>query len=124
LVSEDAIPSRIQSLDGCRAAVSGYVMPIRMQARGVTEFLLVRDQLSCCFGLSPLMNHWIHVTVPRGEFRPRIFQAAMVVGTLHVGEQRKDGSIVSIYRLEGERVEVIPEGSQPGEPASSPAATP
>ena len=89
LVTGDEIPRAIRDFDGRRAAVSGYVMPIRMQARGVTEFLLVRDQLSCCFGLSPEMNHWIHVTMPRSELRSNIFQIITVQGTLRVGELRK-----------------------------------
>lgn len=117
LVTDDHIPQRIRDLDGRRVAVDGYVMPLRTQGRGVLEFLLVRDSLTCCFGVSPLMNHWIYVTLPRGDFRPRIFQAATVTGTLRVGELRKAGSIQSIYRLEGEQVEAASEPAAPVSPS-------
>lgn len=113
LVTEDHIPPRVRELDGRRVVVTGFTVPMRTQGRGLVEFLLVRDPLSCCFGPSPLMNHWIHVTMPRGDFRPRIFRAATVTGTLRVGELRKAGSIQSIYRLAGEQVELVPEGEEP-----------
>ena len=109
LVTEDEIPLLIRGFDGRRVAVSGYIMPTRTQGRGLTQFLLARDQLSCCFGPSPLMNHWIHVTVPHGAAHPNIARPATVTGTLRVGELKKYGSIQSIYRLEAERVGVLPE---------------
>lgn len=110
MATDDRLPDSIRALDGRRVAVAGYVMPLRTQARGVTEFLLVRDLLSCCFGSNPQMNHWIHVSMPRGEFRPVISRPATVHGTLRVGELRKDGIIHSIYRLEAEKVEMSAEG--------------
>jgi len=110
MVTDDRLPDSIRALDGRRVAVAGYVMPLRTQSRGVTEFLLVRDLLSCCFGSNPQMNHWIHVSMPRGEFRPVISRPATVRGILRVGELRKDGMIHSIYRLEAEKVEMSTEG--------------
>jgi len=119
LVTDDHIPQRIRDLDGVRVALTGYFMPLRMRARGVLEFLLVRDQLACCFGLSPLMNHWVHVVMPRSEQGLDTLQPVIVRGTLQVGELRENGSIVSIYRLEGEQLELVPAGSLPGEPTTT-----
>lgn len=121
LVTDDTIPEYVQALDGRRIVIDGFVMPLRTQGRGVTQFLLARDQLSCCFGPSPQMNHWIQVTLPRGEFRPLIFRPATVTGTLWVGELKLSGSIQSIYRLEGERAEYLPEAPPA---AASPALDP
>lgn len=109
MATDDQLPDAIRALDGRKVAIAGYVMPLRTQARGVTEFLLVRDLLSCCFGANPQMNHWIHVSMPRGEFRPVISRPATVRGILRVGELRKDGIIHSIYRLEAEKVEMSAE---------------
>lgn len=117
LVTDDTIPEYVQVLDGRRIVIDGFVMPLRTQGRGVTQFLLARDQLSCCFGPSPQMNHWIQVTLPRGQFRPLIFKPATVTGTLRVGELKQSGSIQSIYRLEGERAEYLPE-APPGAAAA------
>jgi hypothetical protein len=108
LVTDDKIPLIIRALDGRRVAVTGYVMPLRTQGRGVTQFLLARDQLSCCFGPNPQMNHYIYVTMPRGDFRPRVFSLATVTGTLHVGELMKQGVLQSIYQLDAEKVEMNP----------------
>lgn len=119
MVSDDVIPPPILAWDGRRVAVTGYVMPVRTQGRGVTQFLLARDQLSCCFGPSAQMNHWIDVKMPRGKFRPRIFLPATVVGTLQVGELRKNGSLQSIYRMDAEEVVVSKEGSESGLPGKS-----
>lgn len=113
MVTDDEIPKAIQELDGRRVLISGYVAPARTQGRGLTEFLLARDPLSCCFGPSPQMNHWIHVKLPRTEQRFRIFQPVTVEGTLEVGEQRRNGSLQSIYRLDGERAEVMKDLATP-----------
>ncbi len=121
LVTRDKIPTLIQALNGRRVAVTGYVMPLRTQGRGVTQFLLARDQLSCCFGPSPQMNHWIYVTMPRGDFRPRVFSLATVTGTLHVGELMKQGVLQSIYRMDAEMVELNPETPPPiAQPSDKP----
>ena len=107
LVTDDVIPEVIRALDGRRILIAGYVAPLRTQGRGLTQFLLARDPLSCCFGPSPQMNHWIQVTLPRTEQRFRMFQAVTVVGTLSVGELERNGSLQSIYRLAGERAELM-----------------
>lgn len=121
LVTDDKIPTLIRALNGRRVAVTGYVMPLRTQGRGVTQFLLARDQLSCCFGPSPQMNHWIYVTMPRGDFRPRVFSLATVTGTLHVGELMKQGVLQSIYQLDAEKVEMNPETPSPiAQPSDKP----
>jgi hypothetical protein len=121
LVTDDKIPTLIRALNGRRVAVTGYVMPLRTQGRGVTQFLLARDQLSCCFGPSPQMNHWIYVTMPRGDFRPRVFSLATVTGTLHVGELMKQGVLQSIYQLDAEKVEVNTETPPPiAQPSDKP----
>ena len=119
LVTSDEIPPLIRTLDGRRVAVTGYVMPLRTQGRGVTQFLLARDQLSCCFGPSPQMNHWIYVTMPRGDFRPRVFSLATVTGTLRVGELMKNGVLQSIYQLAAEKVEMSTEIPPPIPPPTA-----
>ncbi|MCZ7638832.1 MAG: DUF3299 domain-containing protein [Verrucomicrobia bacterium] len=120
-MTDDVIPEAIRGLDGRRILIAGYVAPLRTQGRGVTQFLLARDPLSCCFGPSPQMNHWIQVTLPRTEQRFRMFQAVTVVGTLSVGELERNGSLQSIYRLAGERAELmsdiaVPTGLLPAAP--------
>lgn len=121
LMTDDVIPEAIRALDGQRILIAGYVAPLRTQGRGLTQFLLARDPLSCCFGPSPQMNHWIQVTLPRTEQRFRMFQAVTVVGTLSVGEVERNGSLQSIYRLAGERAELmsditVPTGLPPAAP--------
>jgi hypothetical protein len=69
----------------------------------VTDFLLVRDPMMCCYGVVPDPNDWVVVhmakAVPATQDIPLSF-----VGTLHVGPLYDNGYLTGIYRLEGEKM--------------------
>ena len=67
--------------------------------------LLVRDLLSCCFGQSPEINHWISVRLTGGPVQPILGRTCSVIGTFHVEEIRDHGVLIGIYRMEVEAVE-------------------
>lgn len=75
-------------------------------AKGCTDFLLVRDQASCCFGAAPKMNHWIHVTAPEPGLRVMTGRPITVLGTLRIGPFIEDGSVTSIYEMAGDKLEL------------------
>jgi hypothetical protein len=89
--------------------VQGFMMPVQMVKDNVTYFLLVRNQMLYCFGVAVGMNEWIYVTMKEGaqaRYLPDV--PVLVYGTLHVGEEMRDGMVASIYRMDGEKL--VPRG--------------
>ena len=100
----DAVPDSIKALDGRRVAITGFMLPLRTSEKGCTDLLLMRDQGSCCFGRVPKLNHWIHVKVPEPGFRPATGYPITILGTLRVGPFIEDGSINSLYEMQGDKL--------------------
>jgi hypothetical protein len=94
------IPEEVRTLDGTDVAITGYMNPVRFDREGVSEFLLVKDILGCCFGATPRMNHWIRVRMLEGE-RAKFYayDQLTVLGTLEVSEEIEDGYVMSVYRM-------------------------
>ena len=117
LKSDDVIPPRVKAYDGKRVVVTGFVLPLRTQRGLVTEFLLLRDQGSCCFGPRAQINHFIRVKYTPG-FKHGAAVPWKVLGTIRVGEVFIQGYLTGIYQMDAERVVESGEGS--GRPAPNP----
>lgn len=102
--SVDQIPRAIRELDGREVGVRGFMLPIKMDGGLVREFLLMRDQSMCCFGVIPRINEWVAVTMPGRGVRAMMDQPVTVFGTLRVGELYEHGVLGGIYRMEGEEL--------------------
>src|SRR5689334_1286597 len=50
---ESRIPAGIRALSGRNVRATGYMLPVKLSQGLVTDFLLVKDQASCCYGGSP-----------------------------------------------------------------------
>ena len=94
------IPEEVRALDGKDVVITGFMNPVRFDREGVSEFLLVKDILGCCFGATPRMNHWIRVRMKEGE-RAKFYayDQLTVLGKLEVSEELEDGYVMSIYRM-------------------------
>ena len=60
----DRVPPDAKELDGQKVFIKGYVYPGSKQ-NGITQFLLVRDQGTCCFGGNPKLTDRILVRAGR-----------------------------------------------------------
>jgi hypothetical protein len=97
----NAIPPDAKALDGKKIFIKGYVYP-GMRKNGITQFLLVRDQGTCCFGGDPKITDRIQVSLsnPKGfTFSGALFKVA---GTLRVTEPKQavDAKGVVFYHLD------------------------
>lgn len=103
------IPEAVAALSGEPVAVTGFMLPLDLPFGGIKRFLLVRNQLMCCFGVPVGMNEWIEVTMKDDrsvKHTPDI--PIRVRGVLEVGEQTDDeGWVISIYRMVGDDVKVL-----------------
>lgn len=111
LAKNAQIPARILALNGKKAAVAGFMVPIEIRKDQAKSFLLVRNQMLCCFGVQIGFNEWVFVEMEgdqRATFVPDVL--VRVYGVLEVGEDVQDGMVMSIYRMKAN--EVVHEGGK------------
>ena len=104
-VASELIPASAKSLEGKHIFIKGYVYP-GQQTSGITQFLLVRDQGSCCFGGNPKVTDRIQVKLKDPltlTFETRLFKLA---GVFHVEEAKAaDATGAVYYHLEATHLE-------------------
>ncbi len=103
--AHDDIPPEIAALDGKDAAVEGFMWALEFESGGAKRFLLLKDPLACCFAVVPRLNEWIEVRMEQGavaQYVPHV--PAVIRGTLHVREEKKEGVVTGIYRMTGRTV--------------------
>ena len=103
--AEDQIPSQVKAYKGKAIALTGFMLPLRVEGGRVTELLLMRDQSMCCYGKVPKMNEWVAVTMKDKGVKPILDEPVTLLGTLEIGEKRENGYLSSIYRMVGERLD-------------------
>ncbi|MFT5199299.1 MAG: hypothetical protein ACI87O_001965 [Planctomycetota bacterium] len=64
---ELAFPEQVQALHDTQVGLRGYMIPTVQQDGVVTEFMLVADLLSCCFGGAPQPDQWVDVKMDEGH---------------------------------------------------------
>lgn len=101
-----SIPAEIKALDGKDVAIQGFMLPLRGDAGRVQEFILLKNQSMCCFGLPPKINEWIHVRVKGQGLKPLMDQVVTIYGTLQVGEYSENRQILGLYRLQGDGMSI------------------
>ena len=99
----EQIPERIKALDAKKVVVTGFMLPIKMNEGLVTEFLLVKDPMMCCYGIMPKINEWVIVRMLGKGVAPLMDVPISFEGKLKVGELYDNGYLTGIYLLEGEK---------------------
>lgn len=96
------ISARARELDGRRVLLKGFALAGR-HTDHVKQFVLVRDNRSCCFGGNPKLTDMVGVSlVGKQEFtyRPDMLRVA---GVFHVSEPSAGGtSRQPVYRLDAD----------------------
>ncbi len=101
---EEQIPPMVKSWNGKKAVVTGYMVPVKMDKGLVTEFLLMRNTMACCFGTVPNMNEWVIVKMKKGGIQPMMDVPVQFFGDLKVGAMFENGYMTGLYELECERM--------------------
>jgi len=100
---EEQIPAEVKSWNGRKVVVAGFMMPLKMDKGLVTEFLLLKNTLLCCYGTAPNLNEVILVKMKRGV-RALMDQPISFYGELKVGATFDNGYMSGIYQLEDARM--------------------
>ena len=98
------LTDKIKALDGRSIRIRGYILP-SFQQTGLTQFVLVRDNLSCCFGPGAALYDCIVVDMQPGKSTDFSISPVTVEGTFSIRELLDaDGKALAIYHLDGESV--------------------
>jgi hypothetical protein len=100
---EEQIPAQVKGWNGKKAVVTGFMLPTKMAHGRATEFLLMANQMACCFGAVPNLNDWVVVRMPQGV---AVVQDVPIsfYGTFRVGAMLENGYLTGIYELDAERM--------------------
>ncbi len=113
LKSDDTIPPDVKLLDSQQVTVRGFVLSLRNRRGRISDFLLLRDQGTCCFGEKAQINHYIRVKYREGIPNTANGAEITVSGVLHVGETYVGGYLTGIYHLDLEKVDLDASGTPP-----------
>jgi hypothetical protein len=103
--ASNVIPEDILALSGTKIGISGYMLPYDVDDDGnVSEFALNGNYDMCYFGSPVSLNEWILVKIDPNLKVKYTHKAIKVYGVLEVGEELKDGDVVSLYRLNLEKL--------------------
>ena len=102
---DEEIPPQIRALNGSKIEIEGFMLPLEGEFENVRTFVLLKDQMACCFGAIPLLNEWVYVEVPQKK-KIRSYQDVPIslCGTLRVGAKFEGDILVGIYHLELDRL--------------------
>jgi len=100
----EQIPPAVKALNEQEVSLKGFMLPMKVNGSLTTDFLLLKNQGLCCYGLPPKITEWVNVRMKGKGIKPIMDQPVTICGLLHVGEVREDGDLVGIYRLDGEKI--------------------
>lgn len=101
------IPENVRAFDGVRVEITGFMNPIEFDGDGVKSFALTAIPGGCCYGAIPRLNEWVVVSMP-GEERAEYayYDPVTIFGVLAVGELYEDDTVLSLYRMTPDKIDV------------------
>jgi hypothetical protein len=95
---------QIEELFGRTVRIRGYILPTFQQS-GIRNFVLVRDNMECCFGPGAAIYDCIVVDMTAGQSVDYTTRPVAVEGVFGIKELLDfDGITRAIYHLDGKAV--------------------
>jgi len=99
------LTKEIEDLSGRSIRIRGYILPTLIQS-GITEFVLVRDNMECCFGPGAALYDCILVRMSTGKSTDYVIRPVTVEGRFLVEEfLGPDEQHLAIYQMRADSVE-------------------
>jgi hypothetical protein len=94
----------VEALFGRRIRIRGFIHPNVPFNSGITRFVLVRDNMECCFGPGAALHDCIFVEMVPGQTIDFTTRPITIEGRFSFRELLDpiDGRVLAIYHLEGE----------------------
>jgi len=104
LYNPSLLTPKVKELEGKPIRIRGYILPSFKQD-GITQFVLVRDNMECCFGPGALLHDCILVEMLGSATTSFTVRPVSVEGTFSIVPVKDpDGNFVAIYHLDGKAV--------------------
>ncbi len=96
----ERVPKKLRELSNAKVAIEGFMIPTVVDENNeVKEFLLLPDQMSCCFGQAPEANGWVVVSSDEGV-EVMMDRMIRVTGLLTVEERWDEEFFVGLYHMQ------------------------
>lgn len=100
----ELLTEEIEKLDGKRIKIRGYMLP-SFQQDGITQFVLVRDNMECCFGPGAMLYDCLIVDMNEDKTASYSIRPVTVEGIFTIEElEDEDGVTLAIYHLQAVEV--------------------
>jgi len=101
---ESMLTDKVKKLFGDRIRIRGYMYPT-LRKRGLKQFVLVRDNMECCFGPGAAVYDCILVTMTDGMTAEYTIRPIAVEGKFRFDPLKgPDGRVLAIYQMVAEGV--------------------
>lgn len=98
------LTDKVRGFDGKPIKIRGYILP-SFQQNGIKQFILVRDNMECCFGPGALLHDCVVVEMIAPATTSYSTRPVSVEGNFSVRELKApDGTYLAIYHLDGKEV--------------------
>jgi hypothetical protein len=105
LFAESMFTDRVRSLFDRKIRLRGYMYPT-LRKKGLKQFVLVRDNMECCFGPGAALYDCVLVTMAGGATAEYSIYPVAVEGTFRFETlDGPEGRPLAIYQMAGEAVE-------------------
>lgn len=102
---DERIPEKVKELNGKTVSVTGFMLPIDFDSGVVKSFMLLNNQMGCCFGVMPRVNEFVYIEMPEGKSTKYMTDIPLrVTGRLELVKQNLVGGI---YSMTADKVEVV-----------------
>lgn len=100
---KDQIPAWARFYDGKKVALTGFLMPLKLENGVTPKFIMMRDITTCCYGNVPNMNEYVIVTMTGPGVKPIQDIPVVLTGTFRIAERYENGYLSSIFQMDGEK---------------------
>jgi hypothetical protein len=98
------LTAEIESLKTQKIKLRGYMYPT-FQQTGITQFVLVRDNMECCFGPGAMIYDCVMVEMAEGKTTDFSIRPIAVEGTFDIKPvDDGDGNLLVLYHIRGDGV--------------------
>lgn len=97
----EMLPKEIEELNKKSIRIRGYILPASVfKQSGIEEFVLVRDNMECCFGPGAALYDCIMIKMEKGKTAEFTTRPVAVKGKFEVEEFKfPDGTQYAIYKM-------------------------
>ena len=99
----DQIPDWVRFYDQKQVALTGFMLPLKVENGLAKKLIIMRDITTCCFGNVPNMNEYVIVTMKNEGIKAIQDVPVVLTGVFKIEERYENGYIVSIFQMDGEK---------------------